>query len=165
MKVICTHCSLPFSVRRVVPEQPIYCCSGCALAARVPVDAEGNYPINAAAVTATSLAFVAFNQGLFWMMALLLGRAVEPGTAQVMNAVRFTWASFVVAVLLWGALAVLQARVGARRGVDGLMVLFSGAMIGYGALCSSPVYALIGNGLLSAWALRGLRRAKLSPAP
>ncbi len=157
MKVTCDHCGLPFSVARPTPGRAVYCCSGCALAARVPVDAQGQFPVNAALVTALGLGFVFFNQGLFWLLAVLVARRPD-GLA---NAGRLEAVSFAVGAVVWVALVVCQARVGARRPVDWAVVAVSAAVIAWAWGGSTPGLAVAANALLVLWALRGVRRRRV----
>ncbi len=156
MKVVCKHCALPFTVARVAPGRPVYCCSGCALAARVPVDAQGQFPVNAALVTALGTGFVFFNQALFWLLAVLLARSPDG----LVNADRFAWASLGVGIAVWGALGIFQSRAGARRAVDTVMLLGAALLIACGVANFAPAVAVAGNALLAAWALRGLARRR-----
>ncbi len=160
MKVVCEHCGLPFSVSRVAPGSPVFCCSGCALAARVPVDANGHFPVNAALVAALSAGFGFFNQGLFAVLAMLLGREADGAV----NAGRFAWASLATGAALAAALGYLQAKVGARRWLDLLVLAACAAMVALGIATKSPGCALVGNGGLIAWALRGVRRKRATSA-
>ena len=151
--VICTHCGLPFRVARVRPDKPVYCCSGCALAARVPVDAEGQFPINGALVTALGVGFAAFNQLLVWLLALLLARQ-----GQVQTAATLTLASLAMGIVVCGAVAALQIGVGARRVLD-LAVLGAGAgAVVLGVIVREPCLALAGNIGVIVWSVRGVRR-------
>ena len=158
MKVICEHCALPFSVTRLAPGRPVYCCSGCALAARVPVDAQGQFPVNAALGAALTLAFVGFNQVLFWLLSTLLAREADSWV----NAVRFGWASLCTAGLFWVVVAATQWRLGARSGADTAILFLSGSGMITGLLTTSPAYAALANLVLAAWSLRGLRRKRLA---
>jgi len=158
MKVVCEHCALPFSVARATPGRPVYCCSGCALAARVPVDAQGQFPVNSALVAALGSAFVFFNQGLFWLLALLLARRTDAASA--VNAGRFVLASLALGVVVWGALLVFQTRAGARRAADHAVLGLCGAVLGWSVARGRPELALLANLALAAWALRGLARKK-----
>jgi hypothetical protein len=151
--VVCTHCGLPFRVARVRQDKPVYCCSGCALAARVPVDAEGQFPVNGALVTTLGVGFAAFNQLLLWLLALLLARE-----GQVETAATLTLASLALGLGVWGALASLQIGVGARRVLD-LAVLGAGAgAVVLGVIVREPCLALAGNIGVIAWSVRGVRR-------
>ena len=161
MKVVCEHCGLPFFVGRVAPGKPVYCCSGCALAARVPVDAQGQFPVNAALVSALGVGFVFFNQALFWMLALLLARQSDEASAT--NAGRLILASLGAGAVVWLALMFFQARAGALRAVDRVWLAASGVGLGWAAANGRAEIALLCNTLLAAWALRGLARKKVSP--
>lgn len=158
MKVVCEHCGLPFSVGRVAPGRPVYCCSGCALAARVPVDADGQFPVNAALVTALSSGFVFFNQALFWLLGILLARRADAASAT--NAGRLALASLAIGAAVWLALAIFQTRAGARRGADFFILILALAGIGAAFAVCQPGLAVGANALLAAWALRGLARKK-----
>lgn len=157
MKVTCEHCGLPFAAVRAKPGRALYCCSGCALAARVPVDANGQFPVNAALVTALGLGFGLFNQLLFWLLAMLVARRDEG----LENAARLAWFSFAVGAAVWAALVVCQAQVGARRGADWVLAAATGAGLAWAWSEATPGFALAANGVLALWALRGLRRGKL----
>ncbi len=156
MKVICEHCSLPFVVGRVAPGRPVYCCSGCALAARVPVDAQGQFPINAALGTALTLAFVGFNQVLFWLLSVLLARDSEAWV----NATRFGRASLGTGAAFWLVVAVTQWRLGARSGSDAVVLLLSGSGMVVALATGAPAHAAVANLVLAGWSLRGLRRKR-----
>ncbi len=161
MKVVCEHCGLPFSVARVAPGKAVYCCSGCALAARVPVDSHGQFPVNAALVTALGVGFVFFNEALFWMLGLLLSRRDDASSA--LNAGRFALASLGIGVAVWGALMFFQTRAGAaRRVLDRAVLALSGFSLGWAVSRGRPEIALVANLVLAAWALRGLARKKVS---
>jgi hypothetical protein len=160
MKVACEHCGLPFSVPRVAPGKAVYCCSGCALAARVPVDAQGQFPVNAALVTALSAGFVFFNQAMFWMLSLLLARRADAASAT--NAGRFAVASLALGGATWAALAFFQTRAGARRAVDQALIALSGVVLGWAVSRGRAEIALGANLVLATWALRGLARKKAS---
>lgn len=70
-RVACDFCGLPFSVRRARPGASHYCCSGCALASRIPVN-DGTLPVSKPLMAALALGFGIFNQTLF----SVLGSAV-----------------------------------------------------------------------------------------
>jgi hypothetical protein len=161
VKVVCEHCGLPFSVARVAPGRAVYCCSGCALAARVPVDANGQFPVNGALVTALGVGFVFFNQVLFWMLAILLARRADE--ASTMNAGRFAMVSLSAGVAVWLALAFFQTRAGARRCVDWLILGATLATLGWALTTARAEIALAANAVLTSWALRGLAKKKVSP--
>lgn len=103
-KVPCTFCGLPVRVSSKVPDQPVYCCSGCALAAQIPMG-ENGLPISGQLIAALAIGFGYFNQFLFWSLALALrgeGRDVLAG--------RFDLVTLVVGiVVLIGTAAVFLA--------------------------------------------------------
>ena len=156
MKVTREHCGLPFAAVRATLGRALYCCSGCALAARVPVDANGQFPVNVALLTALSLGFGLFNQLLFWLLAVLVAR--QSGGME--NAARLAWVSFGIGAVVWAALVLCQARVGARRGADWVLAGIVCAGLAEAWLVASPGLAFAANAVLAIWALRGLRRRK-----
>jgi hypothetical protein len=151
--VVCTHCGLPFRVARVTPDKPVYCCSGCALAARVPVDAQGQFPVNGALVTALGVGFVTFNQILFWLLAVLLARDGRTDTAA-----KLVLASLAAGGVVWAALAWLQLAVGARRLLDFAVLGVGAGVVILGVIALEPCVAFAGNLGVIAWSLRGVRR-------
>lgn len=160
MKVVCEHCGLPFGVARVAPGRAVYCCSGCALAARVTAGADGRGPVNPALVTALGLGFGFFNQVLFWMLAILLARQNE--AAGALHAGRFALASLAIGAALWLAMGILQLRAGARRAVDGCFLVIGCAGLGWAWASARPGLAVAVNLGLAAWSFRGLARGKTS---
>lgn len=159
MKVVCEHCGLPFSVMRATPGRAVYCCSGCALAARVPVDANGQFPVNSALIAALSTGFVFFNQILFWLLAVLLARRED--AAALSNSGRFVFASLTVGIAVWATLAVFQIKSGARRVLDWIVLALALGGVVLALARANPAIAAIANGLLAAWSLRGLARKKV----
>lgn len=160
MKVVCEHCGLPFSVPRAVPGKAVYCCSGCALASRVPVDARGQFPVNAALVSALGGGFVFFNQALFWMLAALLGRRADAESG--IQAGRFAIASLALGVAVWGAVMFFQWKTAALRARDKAVLGVGGFVLGWAFAHGRPELALLANLFAGMWALRGLARKKVS---
>ena len=158
MKVVCEHCGLPFSVSRVAPGKPVYCCSGCALAARVPRDAGGGGPVDATMATALGAGFLFFNQTLFWMLGILFSR--RPEAAASSNAGRMEPVSLAAGALVWMALVFLQAKAGAARAAD--RIFAAACVIGLASAWfgDRSGIALIFNAVFAAWTLRGLARRK-----
>ena len=155
MKVECDYCGLPFQVRRVEPGRRFYCCSGCAVLGRVPVDSSGNYPVNSHLVAALGVAFLYFNQCLASLVALLFSKQEKLQVAE-----RFWWIAAILAVLVWLGVVIVQRREGAVRGKDPLfaslaLVLLVTALVDWppnGALMAAA------NGILLVWSVRGLLR-------
>lgn len=158
--VTCAYCGLPFKVRRVAPGRPVYCCTGCAVASRVPVDAKGNFPVNAALVSALGTGFVYFNQLLFWGLATLLA-----GEGRVDAAATCVLVSWGAGVATWLALATGLLKSGPLRGADGLLLAGSLALIVTGWWFGSPACGAGANGLLLGWSVRGLLKQKTRRKP
>ncbi|MBC8010364.1 MAG: hypothetical protein H7067_09735, partial [Burkholderiales bacterium] len=148
MKVVCEHCGLPFSVGRVEPGRALYCCSGCALAARVTADAGGTRVVNAAWVTALGVGFAFFNQVLSWLLAVSLAR--HETTQGWATAGSLTWASLALGVGVWLALVFFLLRSGApRRGVDIVVLVATGGLIVCAVAGGSAGGAVAGNAALA----------------
>ncbi|MBW8780538.1 MAG: hypothetical protein JF599_01430 [Verrucomicrobia bacterium] len=159
-KVACHYCGLPFSAVRVQPGRDYFCCSGCAIASRVPVDAQGRFPVNPTLLAALGLGFVLFNELLCWLFAVLL---VREGRTEV--AVRLVMGSLALGVASWGALVVVQWRAGARRWVDVSVVGLLGGVLVAGLQTRSPACVVAGNLALVAWSLRGFLKQKTPGKP
>lgn len=151
-RVICTYCGLPFTTRAKVVG-PVYCCTGCAMASRIPVDASGQFPINRALIELLAFGFGLFNEILFALLALLLA-----GEGKGVNSVRFAWASVVLGVIVLTSALVLQRRSGGRTGMASTVGLLSVGVAGAAFLTypPNPWLVLAGNGLLILWSARGI---------
>ncbi len=157
-RVACGFCGLPFSVRSTGAGVTHYCCSGCALASRIPL-AEGALPISTGLVVALVLGFGLFNQLLF----AALGLAVA-GEGRPEAGLRLCLVSVGVGLLLVAAVVGLTILSRARRWSDG--VVLAGALLaaGWGApavaggrlpAVLAPLAANLG---LAAWLARGWAR-------
>ena len=154
-KVSCHYCVLPFNAVRVQPGREYFCCSGCALASRVPVDEDGKFPVNPPLVAAMAVGFLFFNQLLFWLLETLL---VREGRLAVAG--RFEAASLALGGIAWLALVVIQWRLGARRWIDAAVVVLTAGLLANGGVSGSPACAAgAGFGLL-AWSARGFLKKK-----
>ena len=158
--VTCAYCGLPFKVRRVEPGRPVYCCTGCAVASRVPVDAKGDFPVNAALVSALGVAFLFFNQLLFWSLAILLA-----GEGRTDAAAKCALVSWFAAAATWLALTYGLVRERQARGIDLAMVALALALGTAGWVAGSAACAAAANGLLLLWSVRGLLKKKTSRKP
>lgn len=158
--VTCDYCGLPFKVRRVEPGRAYYCCSGCAIASRVPVDGRGDFPITPALVAALGVGFVFFNQLLAWLLAALLA-----GEGRSELAAKFVLASWITGAAVWLALVVAQARAHGGRVADAGVALLALALGGAGALAGSLACGALGNSLLLAWSVRGVLKKKTRRKP
>jgi hypothetical protein len=127
---------------------------GAAVRSRIPVDAQGNFPINRTLIAVLGFALALFNQALFWLLAVLIqgqGRPVPAG--------RFLLASLGVGAALWLILVGLQVRfTGCGRRADWLVAGLTGGLLAVGVVGMSPGCVLAATGLFTAWSARGLRR-------
>ncbi|HEY8932831.1 MAG TPA: hypothetical protein VIM44_05925 [Rariglobus sp.] len=129
-------------------------CIGRAIASRIPVDAQGNFPINRTLIAVLAFGLALFNQALFWLLAVLIRGQGRPVPAD-----RFLFASVWLGAALWLILVVLQTRVtGGGRRNDWLVMLLTGGLLGAGVTTISPGCALMAVGLLTAWNLRDLKK-------
>ncbi len=159
MRVVCEHCGLPFSLPRAAPDRRVYCCSGCALAARVSVDvAAGAPPASPLLVAALGVAFLHFNQLLLWLLAALLAREAEGAWLAPDFLVL---GSLGLGCAVWNILVAAQYFSGARRLVDWLLFVGSGALLVCAVWSVDPAPAAAATTLLGAWALRGLAKKKV----
>ena len=157
--VSCRYCGLPFRVRRVAPGRDYFCCTGCAMVSRLPIDEKGQFPVNAHLVSALVAGFLFFNELLFWLVAVLL---VREGRMKL--AVRFFWLTAGAALAVWLALAILQWKEKAVRSVD-LAVMALGLGV-FATACHrlppAPVQLAVANAALLAWTFRGLLRKRFT---
>ena len=154
-KVACHYCGLPFKALRVQPAREYFCCSGCAVASRVPIDANGKFPANPTLIAAMAVGFVFFNQLLFWLLAILLMREGN-GPASV----KFATISLALGLVAWLALVVAQWRLGARRWVDVIVAVLTAGLLVNGFAAGSPVCAALGVAALGGWSARGFWKKK-----
>ena len=159
-QVSCHYCGLPFKVRRVEPGRSYYCCSGCAIASRVPVDTQGNFPITPALIGALTVGFLFFNQLLFWLLAVLLAGEGRADTAE-----NFALASWLVGAAVWLTLAVAPLRAHGWRAADAVVAVLALALGGAGAATGSLGCAALANGAILAWSVRGLLKKKTRRKP
>ena len=158
--VACRYCGLPFKVHRVHPGREYFCCTGCATLARVPVDAQGEFPVNGHLVSALVVGFLYFNQLLFWSLAALLAR----DDSQLALAARFHWLMAGAALVVWLALMIIPLREKTARTPDFLMAAAALAAHGFALLSSRPpsgLWLAVANAAWLLWSLRGVLRLKL----
>lgn len=156
MRVVCEHCGLPFAVARVTPGRAVYCCSGCALAARMTREGAGSRGGDAALIAAVGGAFVFFNQMLCWLLAELIG---ERGSG-ALTGERLLWASLALGSGVWLAILAGQIRGATLRGLDWGVIVSSAGLWGLAWSSTSGPSGVVANALLGVWALRGLGRKK-----
>ena len=155
-KVPCVFCGLPVRVSSRSSDQPVYCCSGCALAAQIPTGDDG-LPISGQLIAALAIGFGYFNQFLFWSLAFALR-----GEGRDVLASRFDLATLVVGAVVLVATAgvFLAARV--HRWTDwfllGVVVVFAvaSALVGLRqGLTSAVIGTLATNTLMMTILVRG----------
>lgn len=143
----CRRCASP-RVARVPFGGDVFCCSGCALAIRVPRDADGNFPANAALAVGVVIGLLAFNQ-------LLLASL---GWASSSADPRWTTASLACGGLVLLGLFVTQWRVGVRRSVERVVVAGAVAVWMLAFQRPSATLGLVPSIGYMLWSLRGWAR-------
>ncbi len=127
---------------------PTFCCAGCALVVRVPRDAEGNFPANAALGVALGVGLLAFNQVLLASLVWTTSGGVE----------RWRIASWILGVSSGLILFATQCRVGVGRRWE----LVVGVAMAIGWILaireSSVGVGLAITGAYLLWSVRGLLR-------
>jgi hypothetical protein len=156
--VACRYCGLPFKVSRVEPGRDYFCCTGCAMLARVPVDPQGQFPVNSHLISALVTGFLYFNQLLFWLLSILLAR----DAAQSELAQRFGWLAAAAAFVVWAAVLIVQLREKSARAGDFVVAALALAVHGlaFRVLPPSAVCMAAANAVLLLWSVRGLLRRK-----
>jgi hypothetical protein len=158
-RVACLYCGLPFKVRRVEPDHEYFCCTGCAMLARVPVDPQGHFPVNAHLISVLAVSFLYFNQLLFWLLSAVLGH----DTAQALLAQRFGGLTAAMAFVVWLAVVIVQRSERSVRAGD--LVVAAVALAAHGVSLrvfshTAPCWMAATNALLLLWSSRGLLRLK-----
>ncbi len=150
MKLVCTHCGLPFASASASRDRPVFCCSGCALAFRLSAEAGTDASARPLIVTALGAVFLEFNQMLGAVLATLV-----PGGA---------WGAISLALGLatWAALASFQFQAGARRLCDLFAATVCLLAWGAAAHAARPGLAVAACAGFALWAMRGLVRGKIS---
>ena len=161
-QVTCEYCGRAFFQRRPSPGRPCFCSSGCALASRLPPEGiEGKYPVVPALIVGLLAAFLFFNEGLFWTLALEVTREGRAETG-----LRFARMSAGVGVAVWLALVAVLACARTQRWTDAVLLLGTGALLVAGFRPSlSPGAVVVANAALGLWVVRGRRKKKLSGKP
>ncbi len=149
--VSCDYCGLPFKVARVVPDEKVYCCAGCALASRVKNTGD-EFPVTPELIVALLAGFAVFNQAMF----ALLGWLLRGDPDQVTQGERLLWVSLGIGVVAWLLTAAAQWRArGARRRADVVFLAVTVIVLVSGILAQSPLLALGGTMPLLLWSARG----------
>jgi len=161
-QVTCQYCGRSFRVRRTEPGRVYFCSSGCALASRLPPGGiEGRYPVVPALMVGLLAAFLFFNEGLFWTLALEVTREGRPETGS-----RFAELSAGVGVVVWLALVAALACSRAQRWTDAALLLATGALLVTGFRPPLSAGAIVAaNAALGLWVVRGWSKKNLSEKP
>ena len=156
-RIQCSYCGLPFHVRQVEAAHAYFCCSGCALASRLPkAGVSGQYPVTPALVAALVVGFAYFNELLFWTLALALEREQRAAPALM-----FARISAGLGVLVWAALVAGMGRAATRRWSDALLALATAAVLISAIFPGlSAGRALGANLALGIWTARGWCKQK-----
>ncbi len=157
----CHRCGAAAGARNVPPTRPVFCCAGCLVAEQIPVDAKGNFPVNAALVTMLAIGFVLFNQLLTWgLMASMAGQG-RTRAAAICAFVSLGSGAFVV--LSTGR---EQRRAGGGlRFTDGLVAAVVILLFAIGVALGAPGFGVTANGLLLGWCFRGFLKKKRTGKP
>lgn len=151
----CAYSGVPIHVSNPQPGRAYFVTSACAIKSRIPVDAEGNFPINRPLIAVLTVSMLIFNQALFWLLAVLMD-----GRGKVVGGKRFLVASVALGAALWLLLAVFQWRsTGGGSVADKVVLALTAALVALGVIGTSPACSLGGVALLVAWGLRIRRRA------
>lgn len=161
-QVTCQYCGRPFQVRRPEPGRACFCSSGCALASRLPPGGiEGRYPVVPALMVGLIAAFLFFNEGLFWTLALEVTREGRPETG-----LRFVRLSAGVGVAVWFALVGVLACARAQHWTDAALLLATGALLVTAFRPPLSAGAIVAaNAALGLWVVRGWSKKKLWEKP
>jgi hypothetical protein len=162
-KVQCSFCGLPFSVRTVREGETYYCCSGCALASRIPVHQDA-LPVSRGLVIALALGFGLFNQILFAVAGTAL---VAEGRPEI--GATWLWVSVIVGGLLGTANVTFLLTARPRRWSDGgagaIAAVIAAWAVQRGFVHGLPaaVWPAVGANLgMAAWWSRGWGRRYLA---
>lgn len=158
-RIACSYCGLPFRTFREIPEGPAYCCSGCAMAARLDVGA-GKFPVTPQLVYLLCVVFGVFNQALLLALALALVNEKRHDTAEL-----FATVSAVLGFVIYLAAIVWQTRGRLLRFAD--VFVFALAAIPLAAAAwllartghgGAALAGLVSTSLIALWQARGFVR-------
>ncbi len=160
-RVTCAFCGLPFSVRALRNGAEYFCCSGCALASRIPVHGDA-LPVSRGLVIALALGFGLFNEILFGVLGAALAAEGRAGMGG-----RWLIVSGVIGLLLFLTNLLFLTSTHPRRWTDATAGVITAGIAGWGiargiALAwGAAAWPILGaNAVMAAWWSRGwLRRA------
>lgn len=155
-KVHCAFCGLPFRSRNKNTDTEQFCCSGCALASRIPVGEEG-MPVSRQLLSSLGLGFIYFNQFLFWLLSIGLYGEGRDSLAEV-----FEWVTLVLGMVVIIFVGWLLLIAKTRRFSDWGVVALTGAFLVYGCVkaCGVGLGSLVlamfcANSVMVVWFARG----------
>ncbi|MDX2188051.1 MAG: hypothetical protein SFV32_14040 [Opitutaceae bacterium] len=152
----CAYCGIPVRVPAATPE-PVFCCTGCAIANRIPVDEKGQFPVNRALVAVLVLGFLFFNQILFAALASLAERQGKASLVELSS-----WISAGLGIIVCFALG-LATRFSGRRSFNEKLPATIAAVGVVWALSFVPprlAWVAVANGMLLIWNARGVWRGR-----
>lgn len=160
-KQLCAHCGLPTFVpdaeaaSDAADRRPVFCCTGCAFAHRLAAKpaAEGDLTPLQTGAWLTGFAF--FNQGVFWLLQVLL-RGEDRSALSVASA----YVSIALGGAIWALLVWALVAAGRRTKADMLVWTLTAAGILLGLATRSPACAMAATAGLTLWTLRGFVRRR-----
>ena len=161
--VTCLHCGASFrtatSSFRSSPGP--FCSAGCGIAGRIPVDKDGQYPVNAALLSGLAIGLLYFNEILFALLART-ATAVQP--ARSVTSEHFLWFSAGLGGLVWLGVVVVNLRLNLLRKPDIAVIVPILAAIGVACrhFPPAPIEIIGGNAILLAWSTRGLIKKRFT---
>ena len=159
--VTCQYCGAPFRAAAPSASSPgPFCSAGCGIAGRIPVDKDGQYPVNAALISGLAIGLLYFNEVLF---ALLARTAVQP--ARLATAERFLWLSAGLGGLVWFGVSLISLQLNLLRKPDIAVIVLVLVVMGGAAwhqLPPAPMEIIGANAVLLAWNARGLIKKRFT---
>lgn len=163
-RVSCDFCGLPFSVRPAPAGATHFCCSGCALASRIPVH-DGTLPVSKQLMIALALGFGVFNQIMFSVLGAAvadegrveLGARLMVVSLSVGFLVLLVNIAFLATIRPWRTSDVIGASLGIFAAVSAVWSIVKGEVAG-------ATWFLLGSScwfvfwMTRGWLRRALRR-------
>ena len=102
---VCRWCGNASAATRGTVPDDTFCCAGCALRARIPIDADGQFPVNGQLTSVLVTGFLYFNELLFWALGTLGAEKLGAELSQ-----RMSWVAAGAALAVWLAVGIIQRR-------------------------------------------------------
>jgi LPXTG-motif cell wall-anchored protein len=155
-RVTCSFCRLPFHIARVREGAEYYCCSGCALASRIPVQ-DGQLPVSPGLLVALAAGFGLFNQVLFGVLGAAVAAEGRPETGE-----KLVWVSVAIGAVVLLGFSGLLVLARTRRWSDGVVLLpalaagvWASVAAARGTWLEATIALFVANLLLALWSSRG----------